>query len=275
MKIAIMSDLHLEFDQAWSKRKGRSVDGSEDSRLFQPPLLYADILVLAGDIHEGSQAFDWAQHTFTIPMIVIAGNHEAFGHDLFKTIAFNRCKSHDSNHHAVFLERASYEFESESGERARFIGMTLWTDFSLYGTPAESMSVAETSLEDFTSIKIQRGHKSRALTPSDMARLHRTSLEFLREELDRSFPGTTVVVTHHAPSPSSVAPRFAGSLLNPAFTSNLDELIMHYQPDLWIHGHIHESFDYTIGKTRVICNPRGYFPHDLNPLFNPEFIVQL
>lgn len=274
MKIAVMSDLHLEFDQAWHGHDCHC-PADPDVAPFQSSTVAADILVLAGDVHKGSYAFDWAQQSFTIPTILIAGNHEAFGHNLFKVIERNRLKSHDSDHHIIFLERASHEFKSASGERARFIGMTLWTDFQLYGTPVESMSIAAKSLEDFRCIKIERGYKYRKLTPADTVRLHRASLEFLQNELDRSFEGLTIVVTHHAPSPSSIASRYAESPLNPAFVSNLEELIRHYQPSLWVHGHVHDSFDYMIGQTRVICNPRGYFPHELNPLFDPGLVVQL
>jgi hypothetical protein len=31
---------------------------------------------------------------------------------------------------------------------------------------------------------------------------------------------------------------------------------------LWTHGHTHEDFDYMIGTTRVVCNPRGYVGHE-------------
>lgn len=271
-----MSDLHLEFDWAWSERSGKGAHVYQDLDSFpSPPILAVDVLVLAGDIHSGSHSFDWVQKHFAIPTILIAGNHEAYNGQLFEVIALNRYKSLESDHHIVFLERASHEFRSSSGEKARFIGMTLWADFLLYHTPIESMAIAERSLEDFRCIKIERGYKIRTLTPADTARLHKTSVEFLRDELDRPFDGLTIVVTHHAPSPASVSPRFKGSALNPAFTSDLEEIIQLYQPSLWVHGHVHESFDYCIGKTRVVCNPRGYFPHQLNPQFNPSFIVDL
>lgn len=31
-----------------------------------------------------------------------------------------------------------------------------------------------------------------------------------------------------------------------------------WAPMLWVHGHTHEAFDYRIGNTRVIVNPRAY-----------------
>jgi Icc-related predicted phosphoesterase len=82
-----------------------------------------------------------------------------------------------------------------------------------------------------------------------------------------------VVVTHHAPSPGSVAPAYAGHPLNPAFASDLDALVAAGRPDLWVHGHVHTSFDYRLGATRVVCNPLGY-PRE-NASFDPGLVVEL
>ena len=76
------------------------------------------------------------------------------------------------------------------------------------------------------------------------------------------------MITHHAPTPRSIAPRFHGSALNPAFASNLERLIARYQPALWIHGHMHNSVDVTVGETRVLANSAGY-----NPGKNPDYRV--
>jgi len=269
MKIAVMSDLHLELD-------ARLADGPKDAHDFyrRPPQPEADFLVLAGDIHSGALAVDWVVRHFSIPVILLGGNHEPYGHELFRVIALSRQKAAATNGRVIFLERATWECESHSGQRIRFIAATLWTDFQLHGTPAESMVVAQDKLDDFKVIRIERGYKLRHLRPSDAARLHNVSVDFLREELGRSFSGTTVVITHHAPSPGSIAPRFLGDPLNPAFASNLDALIREYEPSLWIHGHMHDSFDYRIGRTRVVCNPRGYFPDQLNPKFDPLLVVE-
>jgi Icc-related predicted phosphoesterase len=124
-------------------------------------------------------------------------------------------------------------------------------------------------------IRIERGYKLRTLLPTDTVRLHRASVAFLHKELSRPFDGATVIVTHHAPSPRSIASRFCGDPLNSAFASNLDPLISRHEPSLWIHGHMHDSFDYTIGRTRVVCNPRGYFPDQLNSQFDPTFVVEV
>ena len=40
---------------------------------------------------------------------------------------------------------------------------------------------------------------------------------------------------------------------------------------LWIHGHTHDSFDYEVAGTRVICNPKGY--HIENRAFQSDLTV--
>jgi Calcineurin-like phosphoesterase len=275
VRIAVMSDLHLEFDaQVCTCDEGVRRDHAS-SFYAHPPSSDAEVLVLAGDIHSDTQAIDWAAHNFTIPIVLINGNHEPYGHELFHVIAENRRRARDSDGRVAFLERATWTYRSRAGERIRFIGATLWTDFHLYGTPQVSMEIAQRKLEDFSLIKIERGYKLRTLRPSDVVRLCAASAEFLRDELSRSFEGITVVVTHYAPSPKSISLKFRGDPLNPAFASDFEELIRSYSPSLWIHGHMHESSDYVIGKTRVVCNPRGYFPDQLNPRFDPHFTVDV
>ncbi len=276
MKIAIMSDLHLEYDaKSADSRDQRARNRNGSDFYLKPPQPQADLLILAGNVHDGALAVEWALRHFSIPAILIGGNHELFGHELFHVIKSTRQKASATDGRVVFLERATWECEAGAGERARFIGATLWTDFRLYGTPAISMKFAQEHLEDFQAITLERGYKLRPLDPSDTARLHKASVAFLRNELSRPFDGMTVVVTHHAPSSRSIAPRFRNDPLNAAFASDLETLIHSYEPSLWIHGHMHDSFDYMVGRTRVVCNPRGYFPDQLNPVFDPHFVVEI
>jgi hypothetical protein len=276
MRIAVMSDLHLEFDAKASGRGDRqSTEAPADSFYVRPPEPDADVLVLAGDIHSGAQGMSWATSNFSMPIVLINGNHEPYGRELFRVIAYNRQRASATNGRIAFLERATWTCRTEAGEQARFIGTTLWTDFQLYGTPAVSMEIARQRLEDFSVIQIERGHKLREFDPSDMLRLFAASVAFIRSELSRAFDGITIVVTHHAPSPQSISARFRDDPLNPAFASDLGALIHAYSPMLWIHGHMHDSFDYMIGRTRVVCNPRGYFPDQLNVNFDPNFVVEV
>jgi hypothetical protein len=86
--------------------------------------------------------------------------------------------------------------------------------------------------------------------------------------------GSTVVVTHHLPHRQSIHPKYEGSDLNPSFASDLGDL-MGPSVSLWIHGFTHESFDYVMSGTRVVCNPRGYVPMESNAAFDPVLTISL
>ena len=104
--------------------------------------------------------------------------------------------------------------------------------------------------------------------------MHTASKAYLVEALATPFAGQTVVVTHHAPQWLSAHPQYRSDLLTAAFVSDLSALIMEFQPVLWAHGHVHSSFDYTVGRAaRVLCNPRAY-PGE-NPNFNPSLVVKV
>jgi Icc-related predicted phosphoesterase len=102
--------------------------------------------------------------------------------------------------------------------------------------------------------------------------MHRDSRRFIDAAL-KSVPGPTVVVTHHLPHPRSIPGRFKGDLLNAAYASDLSDLIEQGQPVLWAHGHTHDSSNYRVGSTRIVCNPKGY--DNENKSFDPALIVEI
>ncbi len=118
------------------------------------------------------------------------------------------------------------------------------------------MEVAESGMYDHRLIRAG----GEAFTPRHALARHQADLAFIEAELAKPFAGPTVVVTHHVPHPGSVAGRFANDALTPAFVSDLSEVIDRYAPALWIHGHTHDSFDYRVGGTRIVCKPKGYGP---------------
>jgi Icc-related predicted phosphoesterase len=87
--------------------------------------------------------------------------------------------------------------------------------------------------------------------------------------------GPTIVVTHHLPHPLCVDPRFKTHPLNPAYMTNLDMYIEEYDIDVWIHGHTHSNVDVEVHGTRILCNPRGYYPTDLNGGFDEKFYFEV
>jgi predicted phosphodiesterase len=251
MKLQILSDLHL------------GVSGME------PEQTDADLYVLAGDVARPAAACAWAQR-LEKPVIYVAGNHEFYGGELRRTVDELRTRCAGSNVH--FLEQDELTIGG-----VRFLGTTLWSDFLLYGEGTLRQQAIEEALRlvwDFK--KITLGPNTDGLfTPADCESLFNDAHAWLDARLDDAFEGTTVVVTHFAPSPKSVHPRFAGSLLNPCFVSDAERLMGSERVHLWIHGHTHDSFDYTVRGTRVVCNPRGYVKQGVmeNQVFDPRFVV--
>lgn len=131
---------------------------------------------------------------------------------------------------------------------------------------AEAARAAERCINDYACIY----YRGRRLTPNDTFEFHMNDLEWLTEKLNEKFDGKTVVVTHHLPSALSVADNYANDIVTAAFASRLDDLISSTQPDLWVHGHTHHSCDYQIGRTRVVCNPKGYGPRSVGGRFEND-----
>ena len=154
----------------------------------------------------------------------------------------------------------------------QIIGATLWTDFN-GNNPLDKM-VAENGMNDYHKIKYrissQMQHpKFRKLSADDTLVQHYKDRDFIFKEIDiaKKANKKIVVMTHHTPSSLSIHPNFQGSALNPAFYTELtnDISMLDYEM-VWCHGHVHNSFDYQIGKCRVLCNPHGY--GNENPAFN-------
>ncbi len=111
-------------------------------------------------------------------------------------------------------------------------------------------------------------------TGSHCATLSLNSQKYIKQQLETFKDFKKIVVTHHAPSVKSVHERYLGNMLNPCFANELNELVS--CSNFWIHGHVHDSFDYHIENCRVIANPRGYSKNGEveNKSFNPYFILE-
>ena len=155
----------------------------------------------------------------------------------------------------------------------RFFGCTLWTDMALIGDPGVGMTVAGDRMNDYRLIWNSKTFGR--LRPIETVAWHKRSAYKLRQFLEAGVPERSVVVTHSCPSIKSLPERFRGRSLAPAFASNMEGLIQKYQPRLWIHCHTHDSFDHKIGKTRIVCNPRGYVPHADSPEFEPGLTLEI
>lgn len=268
MKIAIASDLHLEFGD---------LDFHNDEN--------ADVLILSGDILIAQELHDHPPLTTAIQdqimdkagtrrklanryrgflqrcserfphVVYVAGNHEFYHGKWVQNIQDLRdeCARYSNIH---FLERDTVTIND-----LLFVGGTLWTNMNKED-PLTLHSVRD-MMSDFHVIRNDsKGH--RTLSCMDTAVRHRTTLDYFRTILENNKEKKVVVVGHHAPSSLSVHQKYADdTLMNGAYYSDLSEFILdHPQICLWTHGHTHEQFDYMLGDTRVVCNPRGYIGHE-------------
>jgi len=242
LKINYFSDLHLEFGD------------------LEFPETDADIIIAAGDIGLRQQGFNWLKQLGK-PVIYLAGNHEFYTQDYqtaLDTLRFN-CMGTKIQ----FLENNRYIYQG-----VRFLGCTLWTN--LFRDGGEVASYFSKGMNDFR--KIQFGDEM--WDADKLNKVFEHSLQWLISQLNEPFAGKTVVITHHAPSEWSWSDSPV-RLKKLAYCNQLDDLIKQYEMALWIHGHVHHVFDYKIGDTRVLCNPRGYQGHRTVSNFNLNKVVEI
>jgi predicted phosphodiesterase len=247
MKVQILSDLHLEFAN------------------ISLPKVAADVVVLAGDIDVEGNGLEWALATFPdVFVLYVFGNHEYYGSSYPKHL--NDLKEKAENTNVKILENDTVTIGDIT-----FLGCSLWTDFNLYRNPKVAEREAEKHMPDFQTIRLFP--QNTILRANDTTKIHEQSLQWLTKELGQHTM-KKVVITHHAPSEKSVSPKFIGSLLNPAFASNLEPLVKASDAELWVHGHMHTATDYHLGKTMVLCNPRGY-PNERGTNFVPDLVLEV
>ncbi|MSN26183.1 MAG: hypothetical protein GJV46_09990 [Geobacter sp.] len=263
MLVRPFSDIHTEF---WQPNKiNRILD------MVVPPLTTDrdTIALVAGDIGLAHRQETWLKVVSLLAkrflaVIYVEGNHFFYHNDFFGRIQELKTKlSIPKNVH--FLENESVDING-----IMFIGATLWTDF--LGKDFFKMQNARKNMNDFAVIKKADGMR---LMPEETVDLFHESKRFIFESLATACDKKTVVVTHHGVSPLSINERFREDSLNCAFMTDLSNEIIDLGPDLWIHGHTHNSFDYTLGKTRVVVNPYGYKDVEVNPQYDKRLIIEL
>lgn len=267
MNIQLASDLHLDLlHPRWPQE--RLISQAQD----------ADVLVLAGDIHKGTLAVEtfaqWSAQSH-VPIIYIAGNHEFYGDSLDAVEQRLRESAAAAGIH--YLQQDALILGG-----VRFLGCTMWTDYRLRSMYSQAHVMEDVQQRVQDHFHIQTG--SQAFTPQDALDQHAASRRWLTQELAKPFDGKTVVITHHGPHPLSVHPRYVGDKRNGAYVSDLSALMPNV--DLWLHGHVHDSFDYQVGRCRVVANPAGYVRNRAlaaskedfqfeNPLFDKTLVIPL
>lgn len=247
MKIQLFSDLHVEFDS------------------FEPACGQADVVVFAGDIEIGVKGVKWIESLgIDKPIIYVLGNHEYYKHTYPELVSKAKAELLGSNIHLL-------ENESIVIDGVNFHGCTLWTDFELFGDPRIAGYECQQVMTDYRKIRKLPGYSR--LRSLDVALIHKKSRKWLSESL-KSSSGPSVVVTHHAPSLQSAPDKYKEDIVTSAYASNMEAFINEHKPDIWLHGHMHNSSNYKLGDCRVVCNPRGY-KGEYNPDFVHELLIEL
>lgn len=266
MRLAVCSDLHLEFSDI-------DLKNTEN----------ADVLILSGDICVAHSLHD---HPIDKPIpedamkpgrnqsaaykyrgffervnaefpkiILVAGNHE-FYHGRFPD-AYDWLREEMKNYSNIhFLDNEQVEIDGVT-----FVGGTLWTDMNK--NDPTTLQLIEGMMNDFRIIRNSQRNYGR-FTPLDAVVHHRETLEYIKSVVDSDASKKYVVVGHHAPSSLSIHEKYKAEFyMNGGYYSDLSEFILDRpQIALWTHGHMHDPFDYIMGETRIVCNPRGYKGHD-------------
>ena len=265
MKFRVVSDLHLEF-------------GS----LVLPEGDDVDVLLLAGDVcvaaylqeqrnedtarkhKKACRKFFDEECVKYKKVFYIPGNHEHYTGVYEETLPILKDFLRDTNVDVV--DRAWLDLDEE----VRLYAGTLWTDMNNDDWFAKR--AAKDGMNDFHIIHVDTPVQAK-FTPERSIIEHRITVDDLKNGLNTDHK--IVVMTHHCPT-TVVHPKYARSPTNPAYGSDLSKLILdHPNIKLWVHGHMHDSFDYMVGDCRVVCNPRGYHKHELNPNFNPGIVLEV
>lgn len=248
MKIQVVSDLHQEF-------------GYTEINFEK-----ADVVTFAGDINIGIKGIQWIQSKIkNSPVVYVLGNHEYYKGSYPKTL--NKIIDLATNTNVHVLENKSVEINGIT-----FHGATLWTNFELFGNARINGSICQEKMNDYKLIR--RDPTYSKLRSIDTYCIHQASIKWLENSLRNSTTEQNIVVTHHAPSINSIPVPYRDDIVSSAYASNLETFILTYQPDYWIHGHVHVPIKYKIGNTKIICNPHGYINEQYQG-FNRELIIDV
>lgn len=283
MKLQLLSDLHLEGQPHWMPRHAPG----------------ADVLVLAGDIgsyQAGSRLHDadFGLARFSplqgwpVPVFFVPGNHEYDGMDFQEAHA--RLRSSCARLGIGWLDRAvaHLPWPDAHGRPVRMLGSTLWSDFDALGPHAglpdaacdpRQLGAQRKAREkafraaDFYLKKTGTTRNGAPLLAEGVRELGLQSQAWLRQALATPFAGSTVVVTHFAPSLHSADPRYGHVPGTAGFCNALDDLLDYAQ--LWLHGHLHTPKDYVHHGCRVVANPLGYAHKNEQAHFRAQALIEI
>lgn len=266
--LKVVSDVHND------GRVART--GKDYTPVGNPQTDKKTLLVVAGDMGNGANYQASAEWLLKLGkryrhVVAVLGNHDYWRGDLVDTV--KKFKNHlawsQTKHNVHLIQNESLVLEN-----VKILGGTMWTDMDK-GNPLIMSVARQIMTPDYHFIR----KNGEGICPLDLYTEAEFTRKFIFDHAKRDTADQKVIaVTHHAPSFNSVHERYrhAGfDTMNHYFYSDL-ESDLHYKDhdiDYWIHGHVHDPFDYVVNNTRVICNPTGY-AHETNG-YKEDFLEKL
>ena len=286
MRIKLVSDLHLEFSDI-------NIVNDQD---YDVLILGGDICI-AQDLHDHPEPNNTADQTtvangtglgrrqmtaqrfrdffkrcsFQFPHVIyIMGNHEFYNGKFYAAIDYMREEL------AKYPNIYMLENDTKIIDDVVFVGGTLWTNMNK--RDPLTMHAIEGMMNDFRIIRNDKRNYA-TMSALDVAIRHDKTLAYIKLIVQEHKDKKCVVVGHHSPSFQSAHEMYKHeTLMNGGYHSDLSEFILDRpQIVLWTHGHTHHPFDYVIGETRIVCNPRGYendgYSEDTD--WNPDILLEI
>jgi predicted MPP superfamily phosphohydrolase len=244
MNLLTLADLHLDFYLEDGLGSFEKISEEQRHAITH--------CVLAGDLsNKGrkrwARCLPWlAEQLPSAQIFVLPGNHDYYDGDIDRE---DRLQDVAAAHGTAFLQKSEVFFG-----RHRFLCCTLWTDFKIYGDRPANIQHAANHMNDYHYIRVAKsGYKN--LTPTQTAQIHMDHRRWLEERLSEEFDGETTVITHHAPHLNALKGTPA---IGPCYASDLEALILKYQPERWLYGHTHHRVAFSVGRTSLINISIGY-----------------
>ena len=244
MKLLVLADLHHDFYRA------KGMDPLES--VPQEQLRAVTHCVLAGDLtNKGHKkwktSLQWIGDRIPAAKIfVMPGNHDYYESSIDRE---DKLRDTAQTGGATFVQKSELIFG-----RHRILCCSLWTDFEINGDRAANMRHASAHMNDYHLIRVAK-EGYRKLAPAHTAQIHLDHRRWLEEKLVKRFDGETTVITHHAPHVKALIDQRA---IGSCYVSDLEQMILKYQPERWIYGHTHHRVGFDIGRTRLVNVSIGY-----------------
>ncbi|MGH1446994.1 MAG: metallophosphoesterase [Cognatishimia sp.] len=258
MKCIILADLHLDMYLNRNLDPFARVPAAEFEGITH--------CIIAGDLSneahkQWKRCLSWLADQFPeAKLYVLPGNHDYYHGQIDDE---ERLAEVAKVHNSVLVQKSELMFG-----RHRFLFATLWTDFEIYGDRAANMQTAASVMYDYHYIGVAR-NDYRRLTPVQTAEIHLDHREWLAARFAEPFNGETTVITHHAPHRNALSTERS---YGPCYASNLEDMIMEFQPTRWLYGHTHHRIEFKIGNTDLRNMSVGY-PSQHQPIETLDWFV--